>query len=314
MDPRKGDSMNYVEYLLYIDPSAVDEVSGALVNLGIDGLVIEDPRELDHLQDNPERWDYLDESLGYDHDDVLIKCYVADDDEDLMEDLEAYFEVAPGLVEAVKQPIVGENWAEAWKVHFKSFRVGKRLFIKPTWETVEAAPGEVVVEIDPGGAFGSGTHETTALCLEVIERVVKPGDRVLDIGCGSGILGLAAAHLGAAEVLGIEIDGEAVRTARENVVANNLSDRVEIRKGDLFSGVGSDYDLIFSNIIADVIIDLAPDTAGHLKTGGLWIVSGILDRRVEDVITAVNQNGWRVREKHLAGEWYALTLEVDPDA
>ncbi len=306
--------MDYMEYLLYIDPSVVEEVSGALVNLGIEGLVIEDPKELDHLQDNPDRWDYLDENLGYDHDEVLIKCYIAKDDSDLMEDLEAYFEVAPGLVEAVKQPMAGKNWAEAWKVHFKSFRVGKRLFIKPTWETVEAAPGEVVVEIDPGGAFGSGTHETTALCLEVIERVVNSGDRALDIGCGSGILGLAAAHLGAAEVLGIEIDEEAVRTARENVLANGLSDRVEIRKGDLFSGVGDNYDLIFSNIIADVIIDLSPVTAAYLKSDGLWLVSGILDRRVEEVIAAVTRNGWHVREKHLAGEWYALTLEVDPHA
>jgi ribosomal protein L11 methyltransferase len=306
--------MNYVEYLFYIDPAVVDAFSGALVNLGIDGLVIEDPGELEDLQENPERWDYLDENLGYDHDEVLIKCYVSEEDQDLMDDLETFLETAEGLVEAVKQPIAGENWAEAWKVHFKSFRVGRRLLIKPTWEAVEAKPGEVVVEIDPGGAFGSGTHETTALCLEAIERIVEKGDRVLDIGCGSGILGLAAAHLGAERVLGIEIDPAAVVTAKDNVKANGLTGSVEIREGDLFSGVGEDYDLIFSNIIADVIIDLAPLTAKYLAEGGAWLVSGILDRRVEDVLEAVAAAGWRVRENLHAGEWYALLLEVGTDA
>jgi ribosomal protein L11 methyltransferase len=199
-----------------------------------------------------------------------------------------------------------EDWAEAWKAYFRPIRVGRSLVIKPSWETLAAADGDRVIELDPGMAFGTGAHPTTQLCLALLEERVAPGDRVLDLGTGSGILALAAARLGAREVLALDLDPVAVAAARENVAANGLAGVVRVEEGGVEAAPGPPYDLVVANILADVIRDLAPALALQLRRRGLLIASGIIADRAADVTVALRAAGFDLEEERAQEEWRAL--------
>lgn len=199
-----------------------------------------------------------------------------------------------------------EDWAEAWKAYFRPIRVGRSLVIKPSWEALAAADGDRVIELDPGMAFGTGAHPTTQLCLTMLEERVAPGDRVLDLGTGSGILALAAARLGAREVLALDLDPIAVAAARENVSANTLDALVRVEEGGVEAASGPPYDRVVANILADVIRDLAPDLARLVRPGGLLIASGIIAERAADVTAALRAEGFDPEEERAQEEWRAL--------
>jgi ribosomal protein L11 methyltransferase len=199
-----------------------------------------------------------------------------------------------------------EDWAEAWKAYFRPIRVGRSLVMKPSWETLAAAEGDRVIELDPGMAFGTGAHPTTQLCLALLEEHVAPGDRVLDLGTGSGILALAAARLGAREVRALDVDPVAVAAARENVAANDLAGVVRVEEGGVEAAAGSPYDLIVANILADVIRELAPVLACRVRSGGLLIASGIIAGRAADVTASLRAAGFDLEEEHTQEEWRAL--------
>jgi ribosomal protein L11 methyltransferase len=218
---------------------------------------------------------------------------------------------AAGIAAEIEARVVAqEDWAEAWKEHFQVERYGERIVVVPSWREYERQPDDVALTLDPGMAFGTGQHETTRMCLEAIERAVSAGARVLDVGCGSGILSIAAAKLGASAVRAVDIDPVCVRVSAENVALNNVA--VEVCEGSLGEAWPFEdapdgaFDVVVANIIARAIIDMADDLTGALTPGGRLIVSGIIAEREAEVVTALQTQGLRVESARAMGEWRCI--------
>jgi ribosomal protein L11 methyltransferase len=202
--------------------------------------------------------------------------------------------------------IAETNWADAWREHFHPLRVGQRVVVKPTWRDFEAAPEDILIELDPGMAFGTGLHPTTQMCLMALEELVQPGMRLLDLGTGSGILALVAAKLGASAVLALDTDPVAVSVARENVRRNRVAEVVTVMQGSLSQATDS-YDLVVVNILAKVIGALAAEgLAERVRPGGRWVAAGIIEPQVSEVVTALEASGLRVTEKRHMADWVTL--------
>ena len=215
------------------------------------------------------------------------------------------FRIGPTLFRKVSET----DWSDEWKQYFHVTRVGKHIVVKPSWETYEAKEGDVVLELDPGMAFGTGTHPTTCLVLEAMEKIIRPDSTVFDVGTGSGILAMTAAKLGAKDIKAVDIDGIAVRTARENIARAGLAERIEVTQGDLLHGTEGKADVIVANILADIIILLLPDIPGKLKEGGLFFASGIIENYQKDVTEAAENVGLRVKEVTRIQDWVGLLME-----
>ena len=203
-----------------------------------------------------------------------------------------------------------EDWADSWKQYYKPIKTGKRLVIVPVWETYDAQPGETIVLMDPGMAFGTGTHETTRLCAGFVEKHTTDGCKVLDVGCGSGILAIAAAKLGAGSCFACDIDPVAVRVAKENTELNSTPN-VECAVSDLLKQTPKTeggYNVVVANIVADVVMRLAPDVGEFLAEDGVFIVSGIIEERAEEVLTALDKAGYKVDEERYENGWYAASM------
>ena len=201
------------------------------------------------------------------------------------------------------------DWSDEWKQYFHVTRVGKHIVVKPSWEAYEPEEDDVVLELDPGMAFGTGTHPTTCLVLEAMEKIIHPDSTVFDVGTGSGILAMTAAKLGAKTIKAVDIDGVAVRTAKENIAKAGLADRIEVKQGDLLHGTEGQADVIVANILADIIILLLPDIPGKLKEGGLFFASGIIENYQQDVTEAAANVGLRVKEVTRIKDWVGLLME-----
>jgi len=204
-----------------------------------------------------------------------------------------------------------EDWADSWKQYYKPIKTGKKIVIVPVWETYEKKEGEITVLMDPGMAFGTGTHETTRLCASLLEKYVKSGDRMLDVGCGSGILAICASKLGAAECFACDIDPVSIRVAKENTELNGTPN-VTCRVSDLLSAVpkaGGGYDVCCANIVADIIIRLAPDVGEYLSDDGVLIVSGIITERRDETVSALNEAGFEVIDDETENGWYCAALK-----
>ena len=210
--------------------------------------------------------------------------------------------------EVTVTPVAEEEWATAWRKHFKPVRVG-RIVVKPTWEEIEARPGDVIVEIDPGIAFGTGYHPTTQLCLLALQDIIKGGEIVLDVGTGSGVLAIAAARLGADSVVGLDADSVAVEVAEENVRHAGLTEKITIRQSDSPAAFEGRADVVLANIIAKTLVDMAEALAEKVRPGGKLVASGIVTERADEVRSAFEAVGLRVDEERADGEWIALVCE-----
>lgn len=215
-------------------------------------------------------------------------------------------DIAPGRIETAV--VEDSGWAHAWKNHFKPFPVGHRLWITPTWSEAPRPPGRIVIELDPGMAFGSGLHASTQLCLMVLEDHLHGGERVFDIGTGSGILSIAAAKLGAGAVMAVDTDPVAVGVARQNVAYNGVAPRVEVREGDLLGGIEGRADVILANLTADIHLDFLPTVVDHVAGGGLIVASGIVADRQIEVEAVAAACGLHVDEVRRDAEWRCLQL------
>jgi ribosomal protein L11 methyltransferase len=199
-----------------------------------------------------------------------------------------------------------QDWSENWKKYYKPFYASRHLIIKPTWEECTPEPEDKIIEIDPGMAFGSGTHETTSMCLSLLEDVIEGGESVIDVGTGSGILAIGAALFGAGNVLAIDIDPDAVRVADENVKHNRVNGIVAVRQGNLLDHVDAVCDICVANIISDVIISFAAPLKAHIRPGGLFICSGIVSMRADEVRKALEDAGYEILRRVDKGEWTAF--------
>lgn len=226
----------------------------------------------------------------------------------------APMDLPPGDYRLLFRGADDSEWKDNWKEYFKPAKITDRIVVKPTWETYEKKQGELVIEIDPGMAFGTGTHPTTSLCVRLLEKYIQgPEDVVLDVGCGSGILSIASALLGAKQTIGVEIDPVAVTVASENTALNGLTDRIEIRQGDLTKGLNVKADIVVANLMADLVMMLSADVAKHLRGRSIYISSGILLEKQAQVARSIEDCGFHIREILEEGEWCAICAALAPD-
>lgn len=309
--------MDWLEVTVRTNTAGADLVSELLIHAGAKGTSIEDRNDAFAEPVDATQWDLIDPSVIEKMDeDVLVHAYFPAEHtgHETIDALRARLaEWTPAFLgfDAGKRTLetVGvkeEDWAENWKKYYKPFRVGRHLVVRPVWEPYEPLEGDRVISIDPGMAFGNGTHETTSMCLSLVEDLIRPGDEVLDVGCGSGILAIASVLMGAQSALGIDLDPVAVRVANENIARNGLSDRVRAQVGDMLKGVDAKADVVLANIIADVVILLCGAVRAHMKPGAAFVCSGVILDREQDVLDALAKAGFTVEKIERRGEWCAI--------
>ncbi len=309
--------MDWVELTIHTTTEGADVVSEALMAEGSSGTMVEDRADIPDPTKPNGYWEIIDANLiNTLPEDVVVHAWFEPDGAfaDRMQalrmrmaelkTLDLGFDL--GTLTIDTQDVHDEDWSEVWKKFYKPFRAGRNLVVKPTWELYDPQPGDRIIEIDPGMAFGSGTHETTGMCLELLEDAMKGGESVIDVGTGSGILAIGAAMLGAKDVLAIDIDPTAVRVAQENIEHNGLTDRIRAVEGNLLASSDGVCELCVANIIADVICMFAAPLNDHIVPGGLFICSGIIKEREQDVVDALNAANYTILEIRRKGEWVAM--------
>ena len=298
-----------------------DLIANILMELGAAGTEIDDPSLVNEYID-AGLWDYTDLPRAEDTETVTVRAYLPEDAR-LESSLLALAERIAALRHAgatlgagtISHSFVAdEDWAETWKAYIHTEKIGERIVVRPTWEEYTPSADEIVIELDPGAAFGTGAHATTAMCLRWLEHLVSPGMRVYDVGCGSGILAVAAAKLGAGEVIAMDYDPVAVSVAEENIRQNNVHNVVAC-ESDLLSACegAAPAELITANIIADVIIRLFAQLDRHLAPGGTLLASGIIDDRIADVEHAAAEHGFTVLDMTCEKEWAAMIIRRTSD-
>ncbi|NLW20557.1 MAG: 50S ribosomal protein L11 methyltransferase [Clostridiales bacterium] len=308
--------MDWIEASVSTTTQAADAVSEALIRAGAKGSQIIDRADIPQAEAGPGYGELYSQALRDSLPaDVQVKAWFASPEHLLLarsaiSQLAGILGTAAGRLELRSRQVRDEDWAENWKRYFKPLRVGRRLVVRPVWETYDRQPHDLVIDMDPGMAFGTGTHETTRLCMEMIEAHFAGGS-ALDIGTGSGILAIALARLGADQVLAVDLDPVAVKAARENIARNGLAQRIQVRQGDLTGGIsGQQFNLVCANILADVILSLAPDVRPLLAAGGRFLASGIIRERARDVEDALTGLGFSLLDQRQEGEWVALLFGV----
>ena len=307
--------MNWIELIVHTTTAGADWVSDCLMDLGASGTMIEDKADIPDPSKPHGIWEIIDPKLLDEMpEDVLVHAWFPPD------------ETFPGLLSALQlrldelraaEPAFGaltldtrsvrdEDWAEVWKKFYKPFYIVPHLVVKPTWESFTPQEGDRIIEMDPGMAFGSGTHETTGMCMAMLSDTLQGGESVIDMGTGSGILAIGAAFMGAHDVLAIDIDPDAVRVAGENVRLNHVSDRITVQQGNLLERVDAVCDICVANIISDIIISFCEPLKAHIRSNGLFLCSGVVRQRGDEVQAALEAAGYLVEERLSRGEWWAF--------
>jgi len=308
--------MKYTELRIVVNKEALEDIQTLLISNGFVSMMIEDPDDVRDILEHPDvyRYDYVNEKIAEAAPDrPVITLYFTDDEEGLAQMREAVRLLKGSSADCeIRSTGDDSEWLYRWQEHFKPARIGRRIVVKPSWEEYEPEERDLVIEMDPGMAFGSGLHETTSMCILALEKVLDgengcgSGAKVMDVGCGTGILAIAAALLGADECLGIDIDPDAVRVANENISRNGLADKIAAQYGDLTEGIDYKADIIVANLMADLVIKLAPAAAEHTADGGWFISSGILDIKETVVCEAIRDAGFNIEEVLHDGEWCAV--------
>ncbi|MEG2814177.1 MAG: 50S ribosomal protein L11 methyltransferase [Oscillospiraceae bacterium] len=310
------------EITIYTTSEGIETISGFLTARGIKGHVIQDSKDFcDFLEATTPKWDYVDESLmSLKTKESNVKFYLPDN----LQGIETFNEVkallplqrelASGLdlgrlaIETTN--VNEEDWSTAWKKYYHITRVGKSIVIVPCWEKYELQEGEVLVTLDPGMAFGTGTHETTRLCMELLEKYIAPNKTMLDIGTGSGILAITSLLLGAKSATGVDIDELSVKIGGENAQLNNVYENLNLICGDLTEKVSGKFDIICANIVADVIIRLCKDIKNYMKPDTIFLVSGIIVERADEVIVELEKTGLKIISRLEENGWVAIATTL----
>lgn len=324
--------MSFMKVFIETKPQALEALEGLLYEQEVPAWEASDPQDFDAFLHDPNRtWDYMDDGL---REEKLaaptgVTFYLSESPEGqkMLEDVKAALnrwqktetELDLGSLAVTVEEHIPEDWSEQWKKYFKPFPVGQTLLVRPTWEPIPEGNDRKVLTLDPGHVFGSGSHETTCMCLEHLERCIAPGDKVFDIGCGSGILSIASLLLGASEATAIDIDPEAAPTAAENAAQNGFGSEVyHVLTGNITrdrelerSFHGQNFDVVTANIVANIIIILCRRVAKCIKPGGYFVASGIIQDRMEDVQGVMALNGFVVEDITMKGEWVAMTARYE---
>ena len=318
--------MDWLELHIDTTHGGLETVEALLSSLDIDGVVIDDETEFqDFLENNHQYWDYVDEDLEKKMQGKSRITFYLQADEAGFSKLGEVRIALQGLKEArsdcgslllTMDNLQEADWENNWKQYYKPMEIGERLLVVPQWEHTGDTHGRVPLILDPGLTFGTGSHATTQLCLTALEKAVRGGERVLDLGCGSGILSIAALKLGAASALAVDIDDKCLDVAYENAALNGIGkDTYTVKVGDVLSDdalraeIGGGYDVVLANIVADVIIGLAPMVRSLLGEQGVFLCSGIIDDRAEEVAQALRQAGLTILESRDADGWFAYTCQ-----
>ena len=312
--------MEWVEVSVETKTEAADLVTAAFTDIGAGGVEIDDPALINAYIDEG-RWDYRDMERKPETGMVVVRSYLANDEEldgkvrTLKASLEYMKERGADLGTAKVSTNIrnDEDWVDNWKKYFHTDKVGKNLVIQPSWEEYKAQPDDIVLRLDPGAAFGTGTHPTTSMCLRALEELVKPDMTVFDVGTGSGVLAIAAAKLGASKVVAADYDATAVKSAKFNSAENGTESIIEIKQSDLLKEFSGKAKLITANLIADLVIRLFDELDDHLEKGGRLLASGIILSREEDVVAAAKLHGLFIVQRHEEKEWLALEIIREED-
>ena len=306
--------MRYWECILDTTPEEIDGRCDELAALGVGGFVVESEEDFRRfLENNRQYWDYVDDELQERfHGLSRLKFYLTDDEEggDVLREVLTRFP-------AVRHRIVEDSdWENNWRDYYRPIVVGRRLIVVPEWEEIPEG-GRLPLRLDPGLTFGTGSHATTRLCLQALEDWAGPGKQVLDLGCGSGILGIGALILGCESCLGVDVDPKSPDVAADNAALNGLhEDRIRFLAGDLLAdaslrrSLGTGYDIVLANIVADVIIPLSPHVPALLAPGGVYITSGIIDDRQEEVRRALEACGFRILNHTAEDDWHCFSAAL----
>lgn len=317
--------MEWTEVNIYTATPAIELLCSKLEDIGIKGFAIRDAEDFNEFLENKNgQWDYIDDDLmGLAQCETCITVYLPDNNQgrDMLSAIRSMLSEVKsadtdglyGRLVAELSSIREEDWANNWKQYFKPIKVGEKLIIKPSWEECPDTDGRKVLEIDPASSFGTGQHHTTRLCLELLEKSLNQGDRILDMGCGSGILSIGAMLLGAESAVAVDIEENSAVTALENAVKNNIpEEKYTTHFGNILTDTGlSDridmkYDIITANIVADVLIAMKDHFARYIKENGVLIVSGIITERMDEVTEAIVSAGFEMTESNEKEGWVAV--------
>ena len=303
--------MDWLEISIKVSVSDLEKAE-SIANMSVPyGIYVEDYSDLEEGAWNIAHIDLIDEDLvAKNREEALIHIYFSAED-NLIEAKEYLSERlrSENIVFEISTDCIKETaWKDNWKKYFKCTPVGDKLVICPSWEKYEANDNRKILTIDPGAAFGTGTHATTRLCLEMLQNYVENGS-MLDIGCGSGILAIGAGLLGAERAVGVDIDETAVKVAIENAELNNISSKTKFIVGDLTDKISDKFDIVCANIVADVIIMLSENVRNYMNENGIFICSGIIDMRADEVEAALLKNGFAIIEHKIIDNWHAFALK-----
>ncbi|MGC4375977.1 50S ribosomal protein L11 methyltransferase [Fictibacillus sp. Mic-4] len=307
--------MKWSEISIHTTQEAVEPVSNILHEAGASGVVIEDPQDLVKDRESVFGEIYQLDPNDYPEEGVIVKAYlpVTSFLGETVEEIKAsinnlvLYDIDLGFNKVTISEVNEEEWATAWKKYYKPVKISEKITITPTWEDyTPVSSDEVIIELDPGMAFGTGTHPTTVMCLQAIEKYIKNGDTVIDVGTGSGVLSIAAANLGASNVKAYDLDEVAVNSARLNVKLNKAQDRVEVGQNNLLNNIDGPVDMIVGNLLAEIILRFVQDAARVLKKGGLFITSGIIQGKKHEVREELINSGFSIVETLEMEDWVAF--------